>query len=90
MVDKKTVDAALDAAGKKLGEVVKFNPVIVGDGYRFEPDEILDAAKGQPFTTLAVLGELDDGTIWISGNANAGETLVLMERAKHAVVFGED
>lgn len=69
--------------------VLYFDPVVVGDGYRFDPDEVLDAAKGQGFTTLAVLGELEDGSIWVSGNANAGETLVLMERAKKVVIFGE-
>lgn len=69
--------------------VVKLELVEVGEGFRFEADNILDAAKGQPFTTIAVLGQLEDGTVWISGNANAGETLVLMERAKRVVVFGE-
>ena len=29
-----------------------------------------------------------DGEIWISGSANAGETLILMERAKRQIVFG--
>jgi hypothetical protein len=72
-----------------MAEIVKLHPVEVGEGFRFEADDILEAAKGQPFVTLAVLGQLDDGTIWISGNANAGETLVMMERAKRVVVFGE-
>lgn len=72
------------------GQVLKFDPVVVGDGYRFDADELLEAAKGQGFTTLAIIGELEDGTQWVSGNANAGETLLLMERAKRAVVFGED
>lgn len=72
-----------------MSNVVKFDPVLVGEGYRFDPDELLEAAKGQEFTTLAILGETADGSIWVSGNANAGETLVLMERAKRQVVFGE-
>lgn len=69
--------------------VVKLELVEVGEGFRFEADQILEGAKGQPFSTIAVLGQLEDGTVWISGNANAGETLVLMERAKRIVVFGE-
>lgn len=73
-----------------MAEVVKLHPTEVGEGYRFEPDNILEAAKGEAFITLAVLGQKEDGSIWISGNANAGETLVLMERAKRIVVFGED
>jgi hypothetical protein len=70
--------------------VVKLEPVEIGDGYRFDPDEILENAKGQGFACLAVLGTLPDGEIWVSGNANAGEIMVLMEQAKHQLVFGED
>lgn len=74
---------------KKTAEIIKFQPQIVGDGYRFDPDEMLEAAKGQDFTTVAVIGELPNGELWVSGNANAGETLILMEKAKHLIVFGE-
>lgn len=72
-----------------MSNVVKFDPVVVGEGFRFDPDVLLDAAKGQEFMTVVILGELPDGTYWVSGSANAGETLVLMERAKHQIVFGE-
>lgn len=73
-----------------MSNVVKLEPVEVGEGYRFDPDEILEAAKGQGFATLAILGQFEDGTFWVSGSANAGETLILMERAKHQIVFGEE
>jgi hypothetical protein len=73
-----------------MSNIVKLEPVEVGEGYRFDPDEILEAAKGQGFQMIAVLGELDDGSFWVSGSANAGETLVLMERAKHQIVFGKE
>ncbi len=72
-----------------MSNVVKFEPVEIGDGYRFDPDEILDAAKGLGFTILAVLGETADGEFWVSGTANVGETLVLLEKAKRRIVFGE-
>ncbi|PSJ60751.1 hypothetical protein [Pseudaminobacter soli (ex Li et al. 2025)] len=73
-----------------MSNVVKFEPIEVGDDFRFDPDEILETAKGQGFQTIAILGQLEDGTFWVSGSANAGETLVLMERAKRQIVFGED
>jgi hypothetical protein len=57
-----------------MSNVLKFNPVVVGEGYRFDPDGILEAAKGQGFTTVAIIGETEDGKIWISGCAKAGET----------------
>lgn len=73
-----------------MSNVVKFEPVEVGEGFRFDPDEILEAAKGRGFQTVAVLGQLEDGTFWVSGSANAGETLILMERAKQQIVFGKE
>lgn len=70
--------------------VAKFTPITVGEGFRFDPDELLDEAKGQGFTTVAIIGEMENGEIWVSGSANAGETLILMEMAKHQLVFGDD
>ncbi len=69
--------------------VLKFEPVLVGEGFRFDTDEILEAAKGQRFSRLAILGELEDGKMYVAGSANAGETMVLMEKAKRVIVFGE-
>lgn len=70
-----------------MSNVHKFEPEFVGEGYRFDPDEILEAAKGQGFANLVIVGELPDGTRWTSGNCNAGEALILMERAKHDLIF---
>lgn len=70
-------------------KVVKLEPVEVGSAYRFDPDEILDTAKGQEFSNLVILGLLDDGTVWVTGNSNTGEILVMMEMAKHQLLFGE-
>lgn len=71
-------------------KVFKFEPVEVGSGFRFDADEILEDAKGQAFTCFAIIGQLEDGSDWITGNANAGEILVMMERAKHHLVFGDN
>jgi hypothetical protein len=73
-----------------MSNVVKLEPVEVGDGYRFDPDEILEAAKGKEFARLVILGELPDGEIYVAGSANAGESLILIEHAKRKIVFGED
>ncbi|MBD7992840.1 phosphoribosylformylglycinamidine synthase [Ochrobactrum sp. Sa2BUA5] len=73
-----------------MSEVVKLQPVEVGEGVRFDPDTILEAAKGKGFETVAILGQLEDGSFWVSGSANAGETLILMERAKRQICFGEE
>ena len=70
--------------------VHKFEPREVGSGYRFDPDQILEEAKGRGHTNILVIGELENGELWISSAANAGEALVLMEKAKRQIVFGED
>lgn len=69
--------------------VVKFEPVVVGSDYRFDPDEILEAAKGNDFQTVAVLAINQDGTMWVSGSANAGEIMILMEKANNHIVSGD-
>lgn len=69
--------------------VTKLELVEVGEGYRFDPDALLEAAKGQGFERLTILGVKEDGELWVSGTANAGETLILIELAKHRIVHGE-
>jgi hypothetical protein len=69
--------------------VTKLELVEVGEGFRFDPDQILEAAKGQGFTKLAIIAENADGSIWASGSANAGETLILLELAKHKIIHGD-
>lgn len=70
-------------------EIVELHPETVGEGYRFDPDKILEAAKGEKFETLVIIGSYEDGTLYVSGSANAGETMILMEMAKRHIVFGE-
>lgn len=74
-----------------MAEVVRLADHLteVGPGYRFDPDQILEAAKGQGFTSLVIVAEMEDGELWVSSAANAGEALILMERAKQRIVFGE-
>jgi len=68
-------------------QVVPLRLVSVGEGFRFEPDKLLDAAKGQDFTNLVIIAEQpDDDRLWVSSMANAGEALVLMERAKLQII----
>ena len=70
--------------------MVKFRPEVVASTYRFDPDEVLEEAKGQLHTTLFILGENAEGELYLAGNANSGEMLVLMEKAKRKICFGED
>lgn len=72
-----------------MTNVVQLHPVEVGEGFRFDPNKVLDAAKDQPLTNVVIIGQLEDGELWVSSAANAGEALVLMEMAKRRIVFGE-
>lgn len=72
-----------------MTNVIKFKPVEVGEDFRFDPDEVLDAAKGQDFSTVCVIGNYSNGELWVSGSANAGETIMLLELAKHYLLFGD-
>jgi len=68
-----------------MTNVVRLEPVEVGEGFRFDPDELLESNKGQGYSMLAVLGE-KDGEVYINGSANAGETLILLEKAKLKII----
>jgi hypothetical protein len=74
-----------------MAEVVRLADHLeeVGDNYRFEPDKILEAAKGQDFVNVLIIGQHEDGELWVSSAANAGTALILMEKAKQRIVFGE-
>ena len=67
--------------------VIKLIPEEVGEGFRLDADELLDAAKGNDFDTLVIMGQMADGQLWISGSANLGETIVLIELAKNHLLF---
>jgi hypothetical protein len=68
-----------------MSNVVKLEPVDIGEGYRFDADEMLEANKGAGWTILAIVGEID-GEIVIAGSANAGETMILLEKAKLKII----
>ncbi len=66
--------------------VTKFEPVVVGDGYKFDADEILEAAKGHELETLVIVGQLPDGDLCVSSDVNAGTALILLHRAINQIV----
>jgi hypothetical protein len=69
--------------------VHKLQLIEVGEDFRFDADAILEAAKGNSFARMSVIGELPDGSIWVTGSANVGETLILMEMVKRQLIFGD-
>jgi hypothetical protein len=79
--------AAIEAMAS-TDNVRKLELVTVGDGAWLDPDQLLEAAKGRNFGRLAIIAENPDGTIWVSGSAGTGDTVVLLELAKHQIIHG--
>lgn len=73
-----------------MNNVVKLELVEMGENLRFDPDQTLEDAKGHDFVSLVILGELTDGSSFIAGNCNTGEALIVIERVKHSLLFGDD
>ncbi len=69
--------------------VVRLHPVSSGSSYREDASELLETAKQNAFALVSVIGELEDGTIYVTGTANAGETLILLHRAISRIVNGD-
>jgi hypothetical protein len=63
--------------------------LVQGGGLRMDIGEMLELAKKQEFVSLAIIGELPGGGLWLGGDVNAGEALILIEKAKHRIVFGK-
>lgn len=72
-----------------MSDVIKLVPKEIGENYRFKPDDVLEQAKGRGSESLVVLAQMPDGSIEITGTANLGETVVLLELAKHTLLFGD-
>jgi hypothetical protein len=68
--------------------ILKFTPQIVGEGFRIDPDQILEEAKGKNFSRLMIIADDDLGKLYVAGSANAGECMILMELAKRRIVDG--
>lgn len=58
-----------------------------GDQVRLDAEAVLDGAKGRDWDRLMVIGQVvGEDRVYVAGNANAGETLILMELAKLQII----
>ena len=76
--------------GNDITNVVKLVVHEVGDHYRVEAKTVLGRALDYEFERMVVLGRLENGDLYVAGTANAGESLILIEQARHLIVFGHD
>jgi hypothetical protein len=66
--------------------VLPFPQVAIGDGLEIDPAAVLDASQKKAFTRLVVIGEQDDGGLYVAGTHGAGESLMLVEMAKKILI----
>ena len=51
------------------------------------PDDILEAAKGQGLTAVMVIGDMLDGSTWVSASqSDAARMLLMLELAKRELL----
>lgn len=65
--------------------------VDAGEHFRMDTDTVLEAAKGRKYNRLLIIGELeepdeDGDELYLAGNANVGESLILIELFKRTVI----
>ncbi len=62
---------------------VVYLSIVGGTTARHNPDDILEAAKGNEFDDVLIVGMEDDGGLWLSASTSDAERIVfLLERAK--------
>lgn len=70
--------------------VLRMVPDLIGEDVDLGVKNVLEEAVEFGLDTVVVIGETEDGEIYVAGSHNAGASLVLIERAKHKLVFGDD
>lgn len=66
--------------------VTHLRAIEAGEGFKADPDAILEGAKGQGMTDVAICGYLPDGSLWVSSSCGDGATFLLIERAKFSLL----
>lgn len=59
---------------------------VVGDGYAFDPDAILEAAKGV-YVQVIVVGFTADGEIDMRASHGSRDALWVLRKAEHHLLF---
>lgn len=68
-----------------MSNVVSFNPGIVGDGAKIDPETVLDAAKGK-LSAVVVIGIEHNGHLYCASSDGRPEVIALCERVKARLI----
>lgn len=66
--------------------VVALKLVEIGEGVVLDGRQVMQAAIDAGLRRVVVIGEMADGEEWVSSNVNAGESLIMIERAKRVII----
>jgi hypothetical protein len=69
--------------------VIQLVPDSVGEAYEVQVVDVLDGAAAEGLTMVGVIGYDADGGLFVAGSHGDGELIMLLERAKHYILFGE-
>jgi hypothetical protein len=72
-----------------LAEIINIRTGLVGDGRKLSPASVLDAARAADLSTVVVIGYEQDGSLYAASTDGTGDCLLLIERAKQLIVFGD-
>ena len=70
--------------------VVALKLVEIGEGVVLDGRQVMQAAIDAGLRRVVVIGEMADGEEWVSSNVNAGESLIMIERARNFIVTRKD
>lgn len=70
-------------------DVIKLVPETAGENWRCEANDVLEGAK-DCLESCVVFGQDENGELYLAATSNAGETMILLERCRHYIVFGHD
>lgn len=69
--------------------VIHLVPDSIGDAYVVQVSDVLDGAVAEGLTMVGVIGYDAGGGVFVAGSHSDGELIMLLERAKHYILFGE-
>ena len=68
--------------------IVTLVPDSVGDDFKFDPEQVLDACRGK-YTDLVVIGEDENGELFIHATSNLSRANLMMDIVKARLVSGD-
>lgn len=70
--------------------VTSLTVIDAGENFRVDVDDVLEGAKGNGLTDVAVVGVYPNGDIFLASSGNNFDLIRLLEHGKHTLIFGAE